>query len=71
MDYDNKKLMMCPCKVRSVAQAASCLPQRTVRTALTRPVAPQLAFYCCKEHQLLDRKRYKAACKAALAAQAP
>ena len=29
----------------------------------------QLAYYCCKEHQLLDRKRHKDACKAALAAQ--
>ena len=34
------------------------------------PCLPQLAFYCCKEHQALDRKRHKAECKAALAAQA-
>jgi hypothetical protein len=38
--------------------------------ALTR-VMPQLAFYCFKGHQLTDRKRHKAACKAVLSDRRP
>ena len=63
-DYDDKTLLKCPCKVRS----------RAVLVALRSadgPTPSQLAYYCCKEHQLCDRKRHKDACKAALAAQEP
>ena len=70
-DYDDKRLMACPCKVRAAASAV--LLCRTV-VALALPhamgVSAQLAYYCCKEHQLLDRARHKKACKAALAKQA-
>ncbi len=48
---------------------ASCVRDCVLLLTLLRGVAAQIAFYCCKEHQLQDRKRHKAACKAALAAQ--
>ena len=61
-DYDDKRLMACPCKAR----AAAALLFGAALRALTCRAAAQLAFYCCREHQLQDRKRHKAACKAAL-----
>jgi hypothetical protein len=65
-DYDDKKLLKCPCMVRSSRCEACSVPP-----GLTHPCSyAQLALYCCKEHQLADRKRHKAACKAALEARA-
>ena len=71
VDYDDKKLLACPCKAR----ACRCMRFFVLHCLTCHPPLPchaQLAYYCCKEHQVADRKRHKAACKAALllAAQA-
>ncbi len=70
--YDDKKLMMCPCKVRpgAAAAAAHAASEHSAESGALPCVigGAQLAFYCCKEHQVLDRKRHKAACKAACSA---
>ena len=69
VDYDDKKLLACPCKARALAVVLICAALSDV-PPLPCSCHAQLAFYCCKEHQVADRKRHKAACRAALAQQA-
>jgi hypothetical protein len=64
VDYDGKKIMVCACKVRAQFHVSSRL------ACLTSQRPAQIAYYCCKEHQVADRKRRRPACKAALAAAA-
>ena len=74
VDYDDKKLLACPCKARVLQAVLPRLAASNILCSDTHAVlchaCVQLAYYCCKEHQVADRKRHKAARKAALAQQA-